>query len=276
MAVPLGPVKQHIRGAVNTAVERVKERATELFSSEIASTGNGTASPFHKLLFPEAKIFSSFERALSASLGKAFEYIAADIARATYGNGTHDYKFFGDISPETITLIETIINSYRGRAAIPPNTEIEIKKICETVEATKANALTRQLKSDIYFVDDEGVENYLQIKTPMPNYDTCAAVKTQILQFYAVRFGKAQRVRALAGFPHNPNGIVGRYAWPPLRYFLDPKIDWFARGKKLMGPGLWNFLGNSDTTYDALLECFYEVSVEQKDGLMELLKTTTI
>ena len=81
MGVPKRLVKEHIDNAVGVAIERVRERAEELFTSEIASGGNGMASPFQKILFPEAKIFSSFERSLSASLGKAFDYISADIAR---------------------------------------------------------------------------------------------------------------------------------------------------------------------------------------------------
>jgi hypothetical protein len=41
-----------------------------------------------------------------------------------------------------------------------------------------------------------------------------------------------------------------------------------------MGPGLWNFLGNSTSTYEELLECFYEVSVDNKEKLLELLRLT--
>jgi hypothetical protein len=61
-----------------------------------------------------------------------------------------------------------------------------------------------------------------------------------------------------------------------LRYFFDPKQDWFARGEKLMGPGLWNFIGNSPSTYEELLECFYEVSQKRKDDLRNLLKLTGV
>ena len=131
---------------------------------------------------------------------------------------------------------------------------------------------TRTVKTDVFFVDHEGYENYLEIKTPMPNYDTCAAVKTRILTIRALRRENLERVRALAVFPHNPNGIRGLYSWPPTRYFLDPETDWKARGHILMGEGLWNFIGNSASTYEHLLEAFYEVSVAKRDALMELLE----
>jgi hypothetical protein len=41
-----------------------------------------------------------------------------------------------------------------------------------------------------------------------------------------------------------------------------------------MGPGLWNFIGNSDNTYEELLECFYQVSIARKAELLSLLSLT--
>lgn len=244
-----------------------------MFTSEVASLENGTASPFQKLLLPEAKIFSSFERSLSASLGKAFDYIASDIARATYGNGEHDYRLTGKISAGTLGEIEAIVNRYRQRRGIMPDTDGELEALRDSLETTDAE-LERTVKNDVFFIDHEGFENYIEIKTPMPNYDQCAAMKTRILTIYALKYSNRDRVRALAVFPHNPNGLAGVYAWPPLRYFLDPRRDWSARGLPLMGPGLWNFIGNSPGTYEDLLQCFYEVSIEQKDHLFDLLKIT--
>lgn len=273
MAVPRDRVKVHISAAIKVAIERVTRRVDELFTAEIASVGNGTASPFQKLILPEAKVFSSFERSFSASLGKAFDYISADIARATYGNGRHDYPLRGRISSATLGAIEAIVNKYKQRVSALPNTARELAQLAPFIEQNEPD-LERTIKNDVFFVDHEGFENYIEIKTPMPNYDQCAAMKTRILTIYGLRFKDRERVRALAVFPHNPNGLVGQYAWPPLRYFLDPTHDWFARGDKLMGPGLWNFIGNSPDTYEELLDCFYEVSLELKAELLALLKIT--
>ena len=273
MAVPRERVKAHVTAAIKVAVARVTRRADELFTAEISSTENGTASPFQKMILPEARVFSSFERSFSASLGKAFDYISADIAQATYGNGRHDYPLQGKISSATLSAIEAIVTKYKQRIGAQPNTDHELASLQAVIEST-APDIDRTIKSDVFFVDHEGFENYIEIKTPMPNYDQCASMKTRILTVYAMRFAGRDKVRALAVFPHNPNGLVGRYAWPPLRYFLDPSRDWFARGEKLMGPGLWNFIGNSPDTYEELLDCFYEVSMDQKDQLLNLLKIT--
>lgn len=273
MTVPSAEVRKHINAAITVAIGRVKERTDELFTSEIASSGNGTAAPFQKLLFPEGRIFSSFERSLSASLGKAFDYIAADIARATYGNGEHDYNLEGEISSAALARIEAIVNRYKQRIGATPDTVAEIEELLPILKSEKPN-LKRTIKSDVFFVDHEGFENYLEIKTAMPNYDQCASMKTRILTLYCMRRDKMPKVRALNVFPHNPNGMLGTYAWPPLRYFLDPNHDWFARGRKLMGGGLWNFIGNSDETYEELLECFYQVSTARRDELLSLLVNT--
>lgn len=273
MTVPAEVVKGRINSAITVAIARVAARADELFTSEISSNGNGTASPFHKLLLPEAKIFSSYERSLSASLGKAFDYIAADIARATYGNGEHDYAIHGRIAPEVLSAIEQIVARYKQRIGSAPNTIRELAELAPIIEAHEATQ-DRVVKSDVYFVDGQGFENFLEIKTAMPNYDQCASMKTRILTIHALRW-PSLTVRALAVFPHNPNGLVGEYAWPPLRYFLDPRHDWCVAEKKLMGPGLWNFLGNSPSTYEELLECFYSVSIERKNELWTLLNLAT-
>jgi len=267
---PYAQVVTHANAALDVAVNRVRERSTELFASEISSAGNGYASPFQKILFPEGKIFSSFERSLSASLGKAFDYIATDIARAAYGNGEHDYSFTGKISTAALQEIEKIVHSYKNRSGSSPSTNAEVQRLLPLLQGDLDQ--TRTVKTDVYFVDHEGFENYLEIKTPMPNYDTCAAVKTRILTIRAIRSENLARVRALAVFPHNPNGIRGVYAWPPTRYFLDPETDWKARGYSLMGEGLWNFIGNSESTYDLLLEAFYDVSIAKREEMMELLE----
>ncbi len=272
LTVPHDAVCAHIDQAVSVAVQRVTDRSEELFTSEVASAGNGGASPFQKLLLPEAKIFSSFERSLSASLGKAFDYIGADIAKATYGNGEHDYHLHGHIAPETIGVIERIVARYRAPRAsrAMPNTTAELNELRPIVE-TNVPSLERSIKSDVYFTDHDGYKNFLEIKTVQPNYDTCDKMKTRILTIHAMHLGTNDRVRSLAVFPHNPNGLAGEYAWPPLRYFLDPELDWKARGQPLMGPGLWNFIGNSEGTYDELMECFYRVSISRRDEILKLL-----
>ncbi len=273
MTVPHEVVCQHIDQAVKVAVQRVTDRAEELFTSEVASAANGGASPFQKLLLPEAKIFSSFERSLSASLGKAFDYIGADIARATYGNGQHDYSYHGSISPETLGAIEVIVARYKAKGTLHrmPDTVAELAELAPIIEASEPT-VSRTIKNDVYFVDHDQIKNFLEIKTVQPNYDTCDKMKTRILTIHAMHHGGADKICALVVFPHNPNGLEGIYAWPPLQYFLDPQHDWKARGQALMGPGLWNFLGDSDGTYDELMDCFYEVSIKRKDEMLSSAK----
>ncbi|MDA7430188.1 TdeIII family type II restriction endonuclease [Primorskyibacter aestuariivivens] len=263
-------VQGHINNAVNVAIARIEEREAELFLSELASSGNGGASPFQKMILPEAKLYSSFERSLSASLGKAFDYIGAAIAKAAYGNGEHDYVLDGEVSAEALSTIEEIVNKYKQRIGVMPSTTRELEEVFSVVDEGHPT-LARKIKSDVFFIDHEGYENYLEIKTPQPNYDQCSAMKVRILTVHAMRRHQ-DKVRALVVFPHSPNGLFGDYAWPPLQYFFDPSHDWHARGLSLMGPGLWNFIGNSGSTFQCMMDCFYEVSVLRKQDLLELLK----
>lgn len=72
--VPREAVKTHIINALDVALDRVHERVEEQFTSEFISIGNGSSSPFQKLLLPEARRFNYFERSLSTALGKALNY----------------------------------------------------------------------------------------------------------------------------------------------------------------------------------------------------------
>lgn len=121
----------------------------------------------------------------------------------------------------------------------------------------------------MFFIDHDGVENFVEVKTPMPNDDTCKAVKTRILLIHALR--NPDQVQAHVAFPHNPNGVAGKYAWPPTRYFLDPRVDWAHDGVPLMGAGLWNYLGDSTDTFSEILACCEDVFSRRGEEVNEVL-----
>lgn len=265
----------HLNGTVDIVLGRVSEKARLFFNSEIVSHGNGTASPFSKILFPQIKLASLVERSFSASIGTSFNYIARDLVRHAYGNGEIEKVIEGDLPTPVVSEIDHIVELYRGEGHRSPDTVTELTRLRAVAASAQPGDGTthRRVKSDVFFVGHDGVENYVEIKTPMPNYDTCKAVKTRILTINSLRHPTV--VRARVAFPHNPNGVLGDYAWPPARYFLDPVEDWAVDGIALMGEGLWNWLGGSRTTYSELLGCCEQVFSQRNVDVAEALNSVT-
>jgi hypothetical protein len=260
---------------VDVVLERVREKARLFFNSEISSSGNGTASPFSKTLFPQIKLASLVERSYSASMGSAFNYIGRALVREAYGNGELEHVTEGNLSSEVAAAIEEIVDRYRGENHTSPDTFTELKTLGNLAAgaATGTPRVPRRIKSDLYFRDEDRREHFIEIKTPMPNYDTCRAIKIRILTIHALRY--PDEPRALVAFPFNPNGVWGTYAWPPARFFLDPRLDWFAAGEQMMGAPFWNFLGRNPATFSELLAICEEVFRARNDDVMGVLGSVT-
>jgi hypothetical protein len=258
----------YINGTVDIVLQRAADKAKLFLNAEVRSAGNGAASPFMKLLFPQVKVASLIERSLSASIGTTFNYIAREIVRAVHGNGDIEYELTGELPREVVSTIDDLISRYRGESHASPNTPAELE-ILRAIPRSGAALVRRHVKSDVRYVDRDGVEHYIEIKTPMPNYDTCKAVKARILTIHALRYPTS--VRAVAAFPHNPNGVAGEYAWPPPRYFLDPNHDWAINGTSMMGSAFWNYIGGSADTYRAVCEAFAIVAEQRANDILEVL-----
>jgi hypothetical protein len=232
-------------------------------SDPFRSSGkSGAASPFIKTLFPEIKAAATLERSLNTALGWGWDKVVALIAQATYGNGSYGHRVHGQIPAVSSSTIELIVNAYRDIPRREPDTIVELEKIRSSVTLSGAKEDVSE-KDDAYYVDHDGVEHHIEIKTPKPNYDQMKAAKRRILRIHAVRHPTS--VKAFVGMPYNPNGRYGVYGWPTTRIYLDSSED------LLVGEEFWNYVGNSMDTYSELLDCFYEVGRDRKMELAKLL-----
>jgi hypothetical protein len=147
---------------VDIVLERVREKARLFFNSEIASTGNGTASPFSKMLFPQIKLASLVERSYSASIGTAYNYIARSLVRGAYGNGDIEHVT-DDVLPSAVANgIEEIVNRYRGPNHTSPDTVAELAALTSLLSRSRSTGpavnVTRRIKSDLHFRHSSGIE----------------------------------------------------------------------------------------------------------------------
>lgn len=268
MTVPRAKIVERITANVDVLLSKYSNRSGEAFLNELydpfRSSGNsGAASPFIKTLFPEIKVAATLERALNTALGWGWDKVAHDIAEATHGNGEHSYDVKGELPVVTTQAIEGIVNSYRDRPRKLPDTDAELAAILPSVSLAGPKEAIEE-RDDAFYIDANGVESHIEIKTPKPNYDQMKAAKRRILRVHALRAKK--KVRAFVGFPYNPNGRYGPYGWPTTGIYLDPARD------MLVGEAFWNYIGDSPDTYDELLDCFYTVGRARRSELIDLLR----
>lgn len=269
MAVPKEVIKGRINTNVNNLLTTGSRMVKGLFLAEIVSPfrssgQSGEASPFIKSLFPEIRLAAMLERSLNTALGWGWDKIAGDIARATHGNAEVGYFVAGQIPAATSNQIDALCADYTsGDDHGSPNTADELRLVLAGVAGPGARETVRE-KDDVFFLSTDGIEHHIEIKTPKPNYDQMRAAKRRILRLHAVR--APTTIRAFVGMPYNPNGLFGDYGWPTTKYFVDFDQD------ILVGEQFWNTIGNSESTYEELLQCFLEVAEARRHELVELLE----
>jgi len=267
VTVPRDQIIERLQQNVDTLMVSFKKVASRMLISEVVSpfrsTGNsGHASPFVKALFPEIKAAATLERSLNTALGWGWDKVVVDIAQATCGNGIVGHYVEGNISANTANLINDLTAAYTsGGTHTTPDTAAEVAAIFPGAHVPGAAAPVRE-KDDAFYVDPNGVENHVEIKTPKPNYDQMRAAKRRILRIHAVRH--PTEVRAFVGMPYNPNGRFGPYGWPTTPFFLDATHD------LKVGQDFWNYVGDDETTYDELLDCFHVVSRARRQELRDM------
>lgn len=269
MAVPTEIITDRLNSNVDNLLKSGSRMLRGLFLSEIISPFSGSgksgeASPFIKSLFPEIRLAAMLERSLNTALGWGWDKIAGDIAKATHGNAEVGYFVSGQIPAATANQIDAICIDYTsGENHGTPDTASELALILAGVAAPGAKENVRE-KDDVFYVDVDGVENHIEIKTPKPNYDQMRAAKRRVLRLHAVR--APEKIQAFVGMPYNPNGLFGEYGWPTTKFFVDFDSD------ILIGKDFWNHVGRSDDTYEKLLECFLVVAEARRNELVELLE----
>lgn len=269
MSVPKDVIKARLNLNVDNLLQTGSRMVRGLFMAEVISPfrsagQSGESSPFIKSLFPEIRLAAMLERSLNTALGWGWDKIAGDIARSTHGNAEVGYFVSGQVPAATSNQIDALCADYTsGTNHGSPHTEDELRLILASAAAPGAREDVRE-KDDVYYVNSDGMEIHLEIKTPKPNYDQMRAAKRRILRLHAVR--APTKIRALVGMPYNPNGLFGEYGWPTTKYFVDFQHD------ILVGRDFWNFVGDSPNTYEELLECFLEVAEERRADLVSLLE----
>ncbi len=225
-----------------------KQTFEEFFSPE-----KGRYMPFHRALLPKGLLLSrSFFRSFSTKLGqRIFERVAHIVASDSglWEKVERNCEVKVGISDKSLQEIEEFLDKLSHR---PSNVKPE------DVPNIEAGATIRDLIADLFLVDSNGTEYFLEIKSPKPNKDQTRRTKEKLLTFLA-RGG-----RYYFALPYNPWGD------DPSTYKWSFTWQFFSKREVLIGRDFWDFIGGPGT-YARLLEVFEEVGKEAKEVIYELL-----
>lgn len=224
------------------------------------SDANGTYQPFHSaLLSEEVLLWSRFERSFSTSFGqRVVERIAQIVAKANGAKQVQRQK-------ETIVrLDDTVINAItQHEHDIRSNTNhyLEWDEIVDHINSLELSHKTTEFRviSDLWWIDSNGVENFVSLKTVKPNIDITVIAKKDCLH---LKFNNPQ-CNVYFGLPYNPYGEdKTSYAHnPPMKVF-----DFHHDDVVLIGRELWDKIGGAGC-YDDILRIAKEVGKCTKEKI---------
>jgi hypothetical protein len=167
------------------------------------------------------------------------------------------YAVAGNIQPAVTAHINAVLGQMNTRKdKRKPN---RAQDLSEVLTVQSAGGAADSVTSDLFIQTHDGHEMYFEMKTAMPNKDTCIAMKRSILKIAAIR--KGHNAEAFAATAYNPDGDGKPYTWRCAPQFLEVGED------MLIGRAFWEKIGDP-TTYDELLA----LSEEAGHEVLPLLK----
>lgn len=211
-----------------------------------------TYRPFHAaLLSDEVLLWSRFERSFSTSFGqRTIERIAEIAAMSNDAKRVQRQKEttvkLDKSIVEAITQHETDIRSNRNKY----RTWDEIMNHIASIDRSGVIEESRII-SDLWWIDSNGVENFISLKTVKPNIDQTVVAKMDCLR---LKFNNP-KCNVYFGLPYNPYGEdKSSYAHnPPMGVF-----DFHNDEVVLIGKELWDTIGG-EGCYETILKIAREV-----------------
>lgn len=221
--------------------------------------GKITHKPFHEaLLTAEIVKASSFERSFSTSFGQGpVESISQIVIEGTGAKCIRQKESTIDFYKGSEDEINRILASLR-EGQTKPNWQREISRI---TAIKRGDIVVKRVISDIWF-ERAGIENYISLKTVMPNLDQTEIAKKEML-FLKAHNPEYKTFFALFYNPGGENRID--YNWSIPFKLLDMHNDECV----LIGREYWDYIGGPGT-YTELLELFAEIGEETREALIKI------
>jgi hypothetical protein len=237
---------------VNNTIDRINDRGQ-------------TYRPFHTALLSEEVIFwSSFERSFSTSFGQRVIEELAKIVALSNGAEEAERQHITTLQVDEgqeLAITEHIKSLRSGERKKPYDWQTSLSEVSSVQRAGRVS--TRRIISDFWWKKND-VDNYISLKTVMPNIDQTAVAKEDCLWLSIGKPG----CNAYFGLPYNPYGERKEdYNFsPPMRIFdfrHDPVV--------LIGREMWDTIGG-DGCYDTILNIAKQVGETTRNKISNMKK----
>ncbi|MFN7118337.1 MAG: TdeIII family type II restriction endonuclease [Saprospiraceae bacterium] len=220
---------------------------------------NKSFRPFHEaLLTKELVNAAAFERSFSTSFGQGpVEEISSIIAIDAGYQVIRSKQTYVNLYKGAIDEIERLLSALRAGEK-RPNWEQEVKRI---TAFNKGDTEVRRVISDLW-LEKDGIETFISIKTVKPNLDQTERAKKDLLLLKAHN----EQYHTYFGLFYNPGGPEKiNYNWSVPSKIFDMRNDPCV----LIGRDYWDTLGGAGT-YDTLLAIFAEVGMNTRGKILYL------
>lgn len=238
-------IEEILSNCINNTLKRIKK--------------DKTYRPFHEaLLTKELVNASAFERSFSTSFGQGpVEEISKIVAESNGYNVERQKETMVNVYKGAIDEIERIMSALRSGEKTP-NWNQELKKI---FAHEKGDTEVRRIISDLW-LEKNGVEIFISIKTVKPNLDQTEIAKKDLLLLKSHN----RNFQTFFALFYNPGGPIREdYNWTMPSKIFNMKSD----ESVLIGKDYWDFLGGTGT-YEELLIIFTKVGEETRRILTEI------
>jgi hypothetical protein len=222
--------------------------------------------PFIKALLSEEVIYiASFVQSLNTTFGMSiYEQIGQIIAEDAGAYAQRQYPLIGFIDAATSAKITEIWEQVKTSGG--SNKAREIEEIRSLISRSDSPARIPESMVDLIVRKPDGQEAYFDITTVKPNKKEFEALKRKMLLWAALRLStdNSARLGTYIAIPYNPYYPNPYFRWNTAS--LDPN------GDIMVQEDFWNFLGDSDNTYEELLGIFNEAGDILKQRVAEFLK----
>ena len=207
--------------------------------------------PLHGALLGDQRM-RSFElvHSINTTMGSIFERVAARVATNTFDTVVPQYIVNSSLTSSAQSKITEITNGL-SQGTIKPNHEKEIEEIRKVCRSGKRTD-TKHKRADLY-LRGEDCTYLIDVKTAKPNKSGFEKYKHEMLTWSAsLLFDQPKiNVRTIVGIPYNP--------YHPRAYNRLNCYQQLDSSQVLVGKDFWSFLGQDDSTFDRVLECFESV-----------------
>lgn len=220
------------------------------------------SKPFYEALFSrEVILLASLMQSLYTTFGMSiYEQMAKILALGAGYHFQRGYKLLGTINDETRLLISHLASS-DIRTCNSKDKEIELIRESSTLGEPDDYP---DSTVDVFIIDDEGVEYYIDITTVKPNKKETRTLRKKMLDWAALRFSQNPnaKLKTIIGIPFNP--------YHPNPYNRSFVRDNCHEEEVLIQEELWGLFAGEDV-YEELIQIFEKVGADIKDEVRDFI-----